>query len=348
MRIICITGMARCGTSMVARILNIMGLYLGTEENLILQTDYNIKGCWEHRTLLEISESIVKTLTYHELKYNDWVYSPVIAALKEKAEAAIERDFGGVQLWGWKDDRCSLTLPFWQNILPDMEYVICVRNPVDVAKSLVKKNWAISDEEGMYRWLIFITSAIRNTHGRRRLIVFYEDFLSGEWKTAITRLAEFLGPSYAEKIPEYEDAIKGFISSDLQHYKTSIADMLRNTDIPYVVKHFYSVLYSHVKGKGAGGFNETVSDTEETLSAVASYANDEALRQKHLYFSLDEKNEKIDVDSTSIEDYERKIGTLSGQLEERDKRINDLLNSLSWKITAPLRRIGNIAKGIKE
>jgi hypothetical protein len=67
-RVICITGMARSGTSMVAKILNIMGLYLGPEESLILETDYNVNGCWEHKRLLEISNEITSSIGWHGLQ----------------------------------------------------------------------------------------------------------------------------------------------------------------------------------------------------------------------------------------------------------------------------------------
>ena len=65
-----------------------------------------------------------------------WERSSELAALRRQARELIEADFSGSGLWGFKDPRNSLTLPFWQRILPPMRYVICLRNPVDVAASL--------------------------------------------------------------------------------------------------------------------------------------------------------------------------------------------------------------------
>jgi len=63
-------------------------------------------------------------------------------------------------------------------------------------------------------------------------LFFFEDFLGEDWKFALRRVAEFLGPSYVEKLPEYEKEAGAFIRRDLQHHKASIRDMLDRADIP--------------------------------------------------------------------------------------------------------------------
>ena len=55
--------------------------------------------------------------------------------LRTKASLLIER-FDSAHVWGWKDPRNSLTLPFWQELLPDFEMLIMVRNPLEVAYSM--------------------------------------------------------------------------------------------------------------------------------------------------------------------------------------------------------------------
>src|SRR5208283_259560 len=70
---LCITGMARCGTSMLTKILNIMGLYLGPEDNLIMQTDYNVKGCWEHKGILGINDAIINVLDWERFEQAGWL-----------------------------------------------------------------------------------------------------------------------------------------------------------------------------------------------------------------------------------------------------------------------------------
>jgi hypothetical protein len=365
-RVLCITGMARSGTSLVTRMLNIMGLDLGLEDNLILQTDYNVKGCWEHKFLLEISDAIIAALGWPGLQNPDWPNSPSVASMTAGARAIIKKDFGGSQFWGWKDDRCSVTLPFWQKIIPQLECIICVRNPLDVAKSLLKQNWVVSLEEGIYRWLILMSSAICNTRGRRRLVVFFDDFFGEEWKTAVRRLAEFLGPAHVGKLPEYEKEISSFIKRDLQHHRTTMGALLDNAEIPYAAKHFFFVLDSYVKNRKVVGFSEAGSDPDEVLDTIAAHVNAGAFLFNQRFLELALKNEEIKTLTNLLNDPDGQIEALTGLLNERDKqietltsllkehngqiealsdflkerdqRIEELLNSLSWKMTAPLRR----------
>jgi hypothetical protein len=60
-----------------------------------------------------------------------------------------------------------------------------------VANSLLKQQWVGCLEEGLNRWLIFISSAIKYTQGRPRIIVFYDDFLDDGWEDTIASLGAF-------------------------------------------------------------------------------------------------------------------------------------------------------------
>ena len=39
------------------------------------------------------------------------------------------RILAAAPVWGWKDPRTCLTLPFWQDVIGSIRYVICIRNP---------------------------------------------------------------------------------------------------------------------------------------------------------------------------------------------------------------------------
>jgi len=278
-RVVCIMGMPRSGSSMIARIMNLMGLYLGPEDGLILETEYNVTGCWEHRKLLEISDSILRKARLYEGEQPDWVQSPAIAGMAETARTVIEADFSDRELWGWKDERCSLTLPFWDAILPGrIEGVICIRNPMDVARSILKLRWDPSLEAALIRWLIHISSAIGNTRDRRRLIVFYEDLLGENWETAIREVAEFLGPSHVAALPACADEIASFIKKDLRPQSTSLSDLVDDPALPDAVKHLYLMLHDHVRRRREAGAGVSPGDSERVLEKFASSAYAEAMR----------------------------------------------------------------------
>lgn len=136
---ICIGGMHRSGTSMVANLLHLCGLYLGDEADLVPADPANALGHWENVTFLTINNEI---LNFFGSKWyapprlrNGWADNPGLDEIRKRAELLL-RNFVGKGNWGWKDPRNSLTLPFWKKLLPEMKVVICLRNPFEVAASL--------------------------------------------------------------------------------------------------------------------------------------------------------------------------------------------------------------------
>jgi len=57
---ICIAGMHRSGSSMVARVLNLSGLYLGQESELFAGRPDNPEGFFEHIGLHEINDRVLE------------------------------------------------------------------------------------------------------------------------------------------------------------------------------------------------------------------------------------------------------------------------------------------------
>ena len=208
---ICVLGMSRSGTSLTARVLSLAGVYLGPDEELLggelrhlaaegdevvaRARKANPGGFWEHYRIMRLNERILKTLggSWREPPPMPpgWESSEEIVALRDEARAILAESFGGHQLWGWKDPRNSLTLPFWQALLPEMRYVICLRNPADVAASLQRRD-AIAPAEGVEQWMRYLAAALVNTSGRPRLLVPYEAYFSSPLELA-SRLAGFAG-----------------------------------------------------------------------------------------------------------------------------------------------------------
>src|SRR6516164_11525587 len=117
--VVCIAGMHRSGTSLVARLLNLCGLYLGREQDILPPNPTNPEGHWEHEPIVEINDELLAEFG------GGWDYPPDFSGLsdrrrvlriEQKARAVLEQ-FAGHEHWGWKDPRNSLTLPFWRPLL---------------------------------------------------------------------------------------------------------------------------------------------------------------------------------------------------------------------------------------
>jgi LPS sulfotransferase NodH len=155
-----IVGMHRSGTSLLCRLLGMMGIHLGHDlgEN---SESHHLQG-FNKRTLHVVGA--------------DWnTPEPVIKAMQDPAFAAAQAAYyrahifagvGGVQywgigqwlalrcrgslpLWGWKDPRTSLTLPVWLRLFPQAYVVHIIRNGIDVAISLHRRQIAKSE-----RWRV--------------------------------------------------------------------------------------------------------------------------------------------------------------------------------------------------
>lgn len=222
--IVCILGMHRSGTSLLTRILNLIGVYLGPEPDLPQPRDGNPTGHWELDEFMVLNDAILTALGGRwdapPIFPPGWESDPSLDGVKQSARTFIQKTFCNAELWGWKDPRNCLTLPFWQQLLPNMRYVLCIRNPVDVAHSLAQRD-SFSVEKSSSLWVRHVTSALAHSDGKPRLVVFYEDLMT-DWLTELRRVAAFLGkPEQAEKI-EIQDAVREFIEKGLQHHRTSL------------------------------------------------------------------------------------------------------------------------------
>lgn len=230
---VCILGMHRSGTSLLTRMLNLIGVYLGSDQLLMPSDEDNPKGYWEHNEIVSINESILQR---HGGSWDEppilpagWETAGVIGDLTQHAQTLIQDQFAEAEMWGWKDPRTCLTLPFWQQLLPDLRYIICLRNPVDVALSLELRN-GFPAEKSSHLWLTYMTSALEYTAGRPRLIVFYEDLMD-DCLQELTRLADFLGKSERAEQVEVQAAVQEFAEKGLQHHRTSIVQATADATI---------------------------------------------------------------------------------------------------------------------
>jgi GT2 family glycosyltransferase/glycosyltransferase involved in cell wall biosynthesis len=321
-QIICILGMHRSGTSLVSRILNILGVYLGPEAHIMQPGPDNPKGYWEHYMLTALNDEILARLggSWHEVPVfpAGWEVSSELADLRQRARAILQEDFATADLWGWKDPRTCLTLPFWQRLLPPMRYVICLRNPVDVSRSLERRD-NFPFEKGVQLWLAHVTSALRHTTGQPRLFVFYEDLME-DWPTEIKRLANFLGkPELAEE-EAIRSAIQEFIEEELQHHRTSLVDAIDEPKFSFPAKALYIVLRAYAM--------QQKLDFQPAIDLFSSYAVEAAAKQEQLsrlVALLQEQVRERDQAITQLEQERLNMEQhLQAQLAEREQRIEQL------------------------
>ncbi len=58
-QVVCVLGMHRSGTSLTTRVLNLLGVYLGSDDSTLASDRLNAKGYWEHESILEINDELL-------------------------------------------------------------------------------------------------------------------------------------------------------------------------------------------------------------------------------------------------------------------------------------------------
>jgi hypothetical protein len=246
--IICVLGMHRSGTSLLTRILNLAGVEIGSDKALTTEpVADNPKGYWEHHALTGISDAIIKryggTWDQPPVLRPGWESDAAFDDLRHRARQLIDEQFSNASIWGWKDPRTCLTLPFWQLLLPRMRYVVCLRNPVDVAASLARRD-GFSNEKSFSLWLAYVSAALKYSEGKPRLVVVYEDLMNdcfGE----LQRIAEFLGTSERASQPDVREAVQEFIDPNLQHHHSVDQSSGGGSRLEFEARRLYDALRTH-------------------------------------------------------------------------------------------------------
>jgi hypothetical protein len=215
---VAIVGPGRSGTSLVARALNLCGLYLGGEQAIMPPGPGNPDGYWEHLGIVALNDALLEHFGggWDSRPANpDWA-SPELGHFRAKACELIE-SLDGHPCWGWKDPRTSFTLPFWQALVPELSVVMCIRHPFQVAASLNKQHYT-SIAYGL-RWWKECVGATLSADNDPVMVAF--DAVLAEPAGALGRLAsacglELSGAAVASVRSRITDCTTGSIPPDAQ------------------------------------------------------------------------------------------------------------------------------------
>jgi O-antigen biosynthesis protein len=178
---------------MLTRLLHACGLYLGSKNELMPAQADNPDGFWEHLGFVALNDELLSALGgAWDLppKVDEDLSDRRLDPLRMKARMLIER-FGSTNLWGWKDPRNSLTLPFWQELLPGLKTLVIVRNPLEVAHSMRERN-GTSYSLGLRLWEIYNRRLMDVASEQDHLVTHYDLFFENP-EAELQRIVEFVG-----------------------------------------------------------------------------------------------------------------------------------------------------------
>lgn len=220
---VCIVGMHRSGTSMVTRLLKDCGLFLGAEEELAGPAADNSEGFWENRNFVGLNEEILARFggTWGEPPAlpTRWEFGPAVEPLLGRAGELVAR-FGRHRHWGWKDPRNSLTIPFWRRLIPALKFVVCVRNPLEVAHSLFVRGDPAGATE-FRLWLHYYRQILSTVPPPSRVVTHYHSYFE-DAPAELRRVAGWLGLDPSEETAE---RARAHVSGALRHHRVTTDEL---------------------------------------------------------------------------------------------------------------------------
>jgi hypothetical protein len=254
---VCVAGMHRSGTSLLAQLLHRCGLDLGAPADLLPPAPDNPDGFWENRRFLAVNEQLLRRLG------GAWDVPPPLglwrargarlAALRGPA-AGLLRRFEGREPWGWKDPRNALTLPFWRGLVPDLRVIVCVRHPLEVAASLARRD-GHGPAFALALWRTYNDQLLAHAPPGRRLVTHFDAY-AADPRAELRRVLGWLG------LPAPEgtlDRARAACKPGLRHNRATAQGLLA-PGVPDDVRDLYARLCAEARhappapGRaGAGG-----------------------------------------------------------------------------------------------
>src|SRR5947207_1137089 len=324
---------------MVTRLVHRCGLELGRESDLMPPQADNPEGFWEHLGFVALNEELLNELG------GAWDLPPNadenftharLDPLRMKARLLIE-GFESARVWGWKDPRNSLTLPFWQDLLPGLKTLIVVRNPLEVAYSMRERN-GTSFSLGLRLWEIYNRRLIEKANEQQRLVTHYDLFFD-DAETELRRIAEFTGLAHADA-----HNAAALVKKRRRHTHFTVEHLIDARVAPGVIE-LYRVLIGEAsptgrnKGKMAKS-RETGSLDEADLlpgsvSRLNAFVPERIAQIEHLYEELlaqAEARHKLQVEELAASLRDKSIS-----LSESEAREDELRQRLRLQLKAAER-----------
>lgn len=221
-----ILGMHRSGTSLVTRLVSLLGLALCREQDLLVGRDANPRGHWESKSLLAFNNRLLEELG------GTWFAPPplgrkdVSRMLERRGAEALARlqKVHPERPWVWKDPRACVLLPFWSAVLEQRAaYVLVARHPLEVSDSLAARD-GYSPLLSLALWERYTRAAMIGAAGRPMMVCTYDGVLADPvgWSE---RLVAFLGAA-GSPTPAVDPVVAGAFAMDgLRHSHRSWTEL---------------------------------------------------------------------------------------------------------------------------
>ncbi|MES9903748.1 MAG: hypothetical protein ABW168_13870 [Sedimenticola sp.] len=271
----------------------------------------------------DINESILRKLGYSWLDERSlpeqWWNDPELRSFRAELIQVLKDDLAGSELWAIKDPRMCRLLPFWLEILTEIEcqpcFLIITRDPSEVALSLSRRD-NIRPWKSALLWLRYLLDAECYSRGYPRVFLTYEDLLIN-WRGKFESVAQEFSIEWPITPAEICTELTRFLDTNLRHHQARDNALRQDSDID-LATDTYNLINQDLKGFQDKQpilmvkLERAIEQHEDCLASVNEYL-----------LTIDKQQQQV-----------RAIEEVRNALEHEIERIK---STVSWRITAPLR-----------
>lgn len=210
---IIILGMHRSGTTMITKMLENLGLFVGAEKEI----NHEALFFWEINNWIFDLHTATAEKPYNMRYKNPACEKVILESLDYFVQSGKRKQYLGKFTsqyknikaldfpFGWKDPKNTYTIDFWKYIFPNPKIIHIYRNPIDAVSSYIERDLALKNK---FEWnwkkklkRDFLIS--KNFHQNFRLTNIQEGYNLWEEYVSKARLLKQEFPNYMEI--KYED-----------------------------------------------------------------------------------------------------------------------------------------------
>ncbi|SJZ89772.1 hypothetical protein SAMN02745119_01956 [Trichlorobacter thiogenes] len=337
-RIIVVLGMHRSGTSMVTCGLNALGVALGDRLNPPAAGD-NDKGFFEDLDVLELNIQMLQTLKI------DWHYLTPVESIDidilnnhgffSKAVELLRYKTADFPVWGFKDPRVAKLIPFWNRVFAhcgfDVGYVLAIRNPLSVVKSLLKRD-KFNPEKSYLLWLGHVLSSLLHSKNYRRTLIDFDSFIQYPQKN-LEQISSRLDLSINPHI--VKEYLNDFLDESLRHSVFSVNDLAIDQACPPLVRELYASLLEvscDNSRMDVSNFHINISqrlNEFDRLKSTLRWMDDLWNEASALNLVIEERNTQIENLNHTVTESNTQIENLNHTVTERNTQIENLNHTVT-------------------
>jgi SAM-dependent methyltransferase len=277
-RIVVVLGMHRSGTSLLTNLLKVLGVDLGTD--LLPGDGANEMGYWENESIYRTQDALMNHIAKDWGQSGavypfaiEWERLPQYQTFQRQLVSIVRAEMAAAKgIWGFKDPRTCRLLPLWKPIFAELDldplYVLAVRDPADVAESMLKRS-ALDPLHTELVWLLHNLDALRDAGEELRIVVDYDRWFTAPCEQALA-VATALDLAWPADDSGLVRQLTQTIRSDLRHSKAR-----RTCSLPFVNKIYETLKQAAATGQAPGNLmSGGLQLASECLAAALELSSD--------------------------------------------------------------------------